>query len=168
MRPNASVKMRPVGNCFCCATWIATCNRDCQEPAGTCQDAGASYGNSITLPLFATRSEAIGGFGFSPPARLIRCIGIQNNPPKSQVCHAICRHWKPTAQQPAPTADSQGKTDNTPNGPLKQAKPLPRAVRREFTDLDLHNETARATPEQEQPLQNGRQRPPKIGSHRRE
>ena len=45
------------------------------KPAGTRQSAGTSYGNSFTLPLFATRSEVLGGF--SPPARLIRCIGIQ-------------------------------------------------------------------------------------------
>jgi hypothetical protein len=122
MRPNASVKMRPVGELLLRATWIATCNRDCQKPDGARQSAGASYGNSFTLPLFATRSEVLGGF--SPPARLIRCIGIQNNPPKSQICHAICRDWKSksTALQSAPTAGSQGKADHTPNVLLRQAK----------------------------------------------
>jgi hypothetical protein len=66
------------------------------KPDGTRQGAGTSYGNSFTLPLFATRSEVLGGF--SPPARLIRCIGIRNNPSESQICHAICRDWK--ANQP--------------------------------------------------------------------
>ena len=106
---------------------IATCNRDCQGPAGNRQSAGASYGNSFTLPLPATRSEVLGGI--SPPAHLIRCIGIQNNPPKSQICHAFCCHWKSTssAQQSAPTAGSQGKANHTPNGLLWQEKPLPLA-----------------------------------------
>lgn len=83
--------------------------------------------HSFTLPLPATRSEVLGGI--SPPAHLIRCIGIQNNPPKSQICHAFCCHWKSTssAQQSAPTAGSQGKANHTPNGLLWQEKPLPLA-----------------------------------------
>jgi hypothetical protein len=41
---------------------------------------------------------------------------ILENPPKSENCRAICCPWKSNfvAQQSAPTAGSQGKTDHTP------------------------------------------------------
>jgi hypothetical protein len=58
MRPNASVKMRPAGKLLLRATWIATCNRDCQTPAESHQSAGANYGNSFTLTAV---SNAFGG-----------------------------------------------------------------------------------------------------------
>jgi hypothetical protein len=154
MRPNASVKMRPVCNCFCCATWIATCNRDCQEPARSRQNAGASCGSSITLPLFATRSEALSGFGFSPPARLIRCIGIQNNPPKSQVCHAICRYWKTKTNSRAIGTHSRFTRQNRSYAerPTEASKTFIPAIPRELADLDRR--TPRCTTRLRGPLPN--------------
>jgi len=92
MRPNASVKMQSVGKLLLRATGLPHATGIAKGRLENRQSASASYGNSFTLPLPATRSEVLGGI--SPPAHLIRCIGIQNNPPKSQICHAFCCHWK--------------------------------------------------------------------------
>ncbi len=77
------------------------------------------------LPLFATPTEALGGF--NPTAPRIRCIESRMIRRNLRGCHAICCHWKSKsiAQQSAPTAGSQGKANHTPNGIAWQEKPFP-------------------------------------------
>jgi len=77
------------------------------------------------LPLFATPTEALGGF--NPTAPRIRCIESRIIRRNLRGCHAICCHWKSKsiAQQSAPTAGSQGKANHTPNGIAWQEKPFP-------------------------------------------
>lgn len=78
--------------------------------------------------------------------------------------------WKPksTAQQSAPTADSQGKRNHTPNSVALQEKHgrdkcfAANKLRLLSCVGQRASDAARAAPPWKLPLRNGRQRPPKI------
>lgn len=129
MRPNASVRCDQSANCSY-ATWVATCNRelpnaDWQSPKRWHQLWQVIHPYRCLQSVRRFLADSTLRLTPDPVHR------IQNNPPKAQICHAICclLKSKSTAQQSAPTAGSQGKANHTLNGSLRQGKPLPRASR---------------------------------------